>query len=283
MNSLGDKVVFIMSETRSGSTWLSYVLGSYEESVHLGEFYRPFVIPGHVACRLCEAKEKKSCDYLNGIENVDRDEAFDFAFKRFNKSILIDCSKDFSWLDFFIKKGEFSISVVHVLRDPRGWYASEKRRNENLDISTAMDRWVQTNSRISSYRNNSNVSYVDVIYDEVLMDAERYFPEVIRTSLGLEYNPATLEYWNKEHHGLGGNGAALNNLYRFSGAKFNTSDDDYYVKMRNKVFYDSRWKSELSNDEVDVITSNEYVNEQLDYHGCGFAKLDDLYRHYSGE
>ena len=73
----------IISLTRSGSNWLSYILGSSSDSAHLGEYHRPFSSHGHIACRLCEANGFSECKYLYGINNVDKSNAFKFAFDRF--------------------------------------------------------------------------------------------------------------------------------------------------------------------------------------------------------
>jgi len=70
--SISKRLVFIHSELRSGSTWLSYVLGSHPSAAHLGEYYRPFVLKNHTACRLCEAKGLSECEILHGIEHVEQ-------------------------------------------------------------------------------------------------------------------------------------------------------------------------------------------------------------------
>ena len=73
------QVLFIASSVRSGSTWLSYVLGNHPRSAHLGEYHRPFEISGHVACRLCEAQGLPDCEILHGIEDVPINAAYGFA------------------------------------------------------------------------------------------------------------------------------------------------------------------------------------------------------------
>lgn len=159
-------VVFILSETRSGSTWLSYILGSHQDSVHLGEYFRPFTRRGHVACRLCEAKGKTECEYLYGIDKVAKEDAFDFAFERFHKKHLIDCSKRINWLSNFIRTDTFQIKIIHLHKDPRAWFASEKRRNKKLKIDEAMNRWVSTNTSISKAIDKFSLSYATAFYDE---------------------------------------------------------------------------------------------------------------------
>lgn len=86
-------VVFILSAPYSGSTWLNLVLGSHSWAMNLGEYYRPFLNPDHIACRLCEAEGLPECTVLHGIEAVARADAYHFAALRSGKRILIDASK----------------------------------------------------------------------------------------------------------------------------------------------------------------------------------------------
>ena len=92
-SSVKRAVVFVFSESRSGSTWFSYVLGSLPGVAHLGEYLPPFTRRDIVACRLCEARGKTQCEILHGIENVPAEWAYDFAFERFGRPILSDASK----------------------------------------------------------------------------------------------------------------------------------------------------------------------------------------------
>ncbi|MFK8013605.1 MAG: sulfotransferase, partial [Marinicellaceae bacterium] len=249
MSNSNKTVVFIISDVRSGSTWLSYVLGSHSDSVHLGEYYRPFTMENHIACRLCQAKGKSECDYLKGIKKVDNKEAFDFAFNRFKKNRLIDCSKQMDWIKNFINNQNFQSKIIHLHRDPRAFIASQKRRSPELNIQETVTGWVKTNTQIEQELKLLNTNYTRAFYDELCIKPELYFAEQLSLFLEKPFENSSLQYWQKEHHGLGGNGAAFNNLSRFSDAMVNTGDDDYYKKMNHQLFYDSRWIDELSDKE----------------------------------
>lgn len=276
LQNTGKKVVFILSETRSGSTWLSYVLGSHADAVHLGEYQRPFSIPGHVACRLCQAKGRAECEFLYGIDKVAKENAFDFAFERFQKTILVDCSKQLGWLINFIGSNTFQIKIIHLLRDPRAWFASEKRRDRELTIDHAMKRWVSTNTGISKTINELSLSCVTAFYDELCIRPDHHFQNSVSKYIGMPFETSALDYWKKEHHGLGGNGAAFNNLKRYAQAKVSTGDDDYYSKHAGKHFYDSRWLEELSPTERNTIENMRIVNEYLSLHARDFTYFDML-------
>ncbi len=99
-------VVFILSGSRSGSNWLNLVLGSCSWALNLGEYYRPWKWPEQGHCRLCEADGLPECPLLHGIEQVDQRNAFHFAASRSKKRVLIDCSKQFDWCEYFLADKE---------------------------------------------------------------------------------------------------------------------------------------------------------------------------------
>ena len=271
-----NQVIIILSESRSGSTWLSYVLGSHTNAAHLGEYFRPFTMPGHIACRLCEAKGKSECEILHGIENVIKEDAHNFAFERFQKKTLIDSSKQLDWVVDFSQESAFQTKVIHLFRDPRSWYASERRRKTHLTVSDAMERWLNTNQTISSTLDEHSISYVTAYYEELCIKPEIYFNAGVNEYLKMPFEEAALEYWNFQHHGLGGNGAAFNNLSGYPKAKMLTGDDEYYNGMKRKRFYDARWLDELSPSERSEIENMETLNTYLKRQNRSFAHFDAL-------
>jgi hypothetical protein len=95
-------VAFILSAKQSGSTWFNLVLGSNSWSYSLGEYYRPFTMPGHRYCRLCEADGLPECMVLHGLEHVPDYKAFHFASERVDRRVIVDCSKQIDWCRKFI-------------------------------------------------------------------------------------------------------------------------------------------------------------------------------------
>ena len=267
-------VIFILSEIRSGSTWLSYVLGSHDPIVHLGEYHRPFIIPGHVACRLCEAKGLPECEVLHGIEKVPTQQAHDFAFERFGKPILCDASKSLEWTANFLNQDRYQVKAVHLMRDPRGWFASQRRRTP-MSADEAVGRWAETNQRILDFVAYHRIACCNVFYDDLAVRPDRYFPRLCRF-LEVDYQSNALEYWNREHHGLGGNGAALNVIGQYQNAQVTTGDDPFYQANAQKRFYDARWREQLDESERKTFEQSSAVRLLLEMHDRDFAHFDEL-------
>ena len=267
-------VVFILSEMRSGSMYLSYVLGSHPGVAHLGEYSRPFTIPGHVACRLCEARGRAECEILHGIQKVPLELAYDFAFERFQVPILIDSSKLLDWTAHFLGQERFQVRVIHLLRDPRGWFSSERRRNP-MTLDFAIPRWVDTNGRIADFVAEHRIACYSVFYDDLAARPEQYFPPLC-SFVGVPYQSRAREYWNHEHHGLGGNGAALTLIGRYERANLITGDDPFYTARAHRHFHDTRWVAQLSRQERLAIEQSDAIRRVLQRYERSFLHFDAL-------
>ena len=271
-------LVFIHSENRSGSTWLSYVLGSHPAAAHLGEYYRPFIYENHTACRLCEAKGLAECEVLHGIEHVEKQFAHDFAFQRMRKPILIDSSKLLDWTSQFLDQDRFPVRVIHLIRDPRGWFASERRRTP-MSVEAAMQCWLGANRCLKEFFESHELPYFTTFYDELTIQPEVYFPPLCEF-LGMTFDQAALQHWNYEHHGLGGNGAAFNVIGRYEKAVIVTGDDSFYKTHAGHSFYDARWSGQLNSDERAAIEQSPEIRQMLGQYGRDLPHFDRLMAGY---
>lgn len=297
-------LVYILSEKHSGSTWVSYVLGSHNNSANLGEYYRPFIDKSHPECDICNALGRLPCKVLHGIHNVPIPKAYDFAFERYRKDILIDSGKEISWahkiyklsgfasraihyikspseiIRRFSKDGKvnshnYNILLLHLVRDPRGWYASEKRRGKN-NVEHEIKRWVLSNSQMMKFAKTTMLPYRVVSYDYLAANPKEYYPEICKF-IGLNFETEALEYWNSEHHCLGGiNGAGYNVLKKYESANVKTADEGFYKDNLNRNFYDQRWKEQLTQEEIKYINNNIEVNKILAESHIDLKNLDTL-------
>lgn len=175
-----NQLLFIASETRSGSTWLSYVLGTHPWAAHLGEYYRPFLQPGHVPCRLCAGRGLTECQILGDLSQIPIQHAYSHALDRYqalNICTLIDCSKDLGWLEQVLSANAGSddnnvpVKIIHLIRDPRGWAASERRRVP-MSISEATDRWLKNYNSTKQWIEAKGIPSICISYDQLCLQPE---------------------------------------------------------------------------------------------------------------
>lgn len=68
---------------------------------------------------------------LTGIELHAPERAYELTFYRTGKQFLVDSSKRIIWADRFIaSRSRLKVHLIHLIRDSRGWYASERRWRE---------------------------------------------------------------------------------------------------------------------------------------------------------
>ena len=168
------QVIFITSESRSGSTFLSYMLGTNPRSAHLGEFFRPYKRSAKTSCRLCEAKGLDQCEIMGDLSTIPALGAHQHAldcFKKHGVHTLIDCSKDLDWIEETVaeNKNNIDFKIIHLVRDPRGWIASERRRIKTMTVQAGIERWKNhfrsTSERIKKIEADS----MKITYEEILL------------------------------------------------------------------------------------------------------------------
>lgn len=253
-------VVFILSTMRSGSTWLNAVLGSTSWAANLGEYFRPFLMPGHVACRLCEAEGLAACTVLEGIEHVDVADAFHFAAARMHKNVLIDASKRLDWCARFLHRDDLDVRLIHLVRHPAGYVESQARREADATPEEILARWERVNADIESFVAASGAPSIVASYDDLADDPNTYFPAVCRF-IGHAWEPSALAYWNVPHHGLGGNGAASLYLKGRKVPNYRTGDDAFYAALAEQTpSADRRWKERLSREFRERAISTPYAH-----------------------
>ena len=268
--SIGRKrtVVFILSSRRSGSNWVGYVLGSHSRSAFLGEFYRGWSPEKRRPCTYCQAQGLSACKLLSGFEDVPEANAFDFAFSRLKrKKVLVDCSKRPTWAAQFLANRDFDCKFIHLVRDPRGFYCSEKRRLPPELWPELIPKWIRQNVKIHRFITKSNVPAQIVFYDQLAKNPEIGFKKLF-DFVGLKFKRGALEYWNFAHHGFAANGASSLVLASLDNVTEEpcvlTGDDAFYQARRNSLFHDQRWEEQLSSAEIAAIEGTSELSDVLE-------------------
>jgi hypothetical protein len=255
------EVGFILSASRSGSTWLNLVLGSHSWSSCLGEYWRPFHIPGFLVCNLCDANGLAECTSLHGIEKVARSEAFHFAAARMRKPVLIDASKRVAWATEFVDRDDIDARLIHLIRHPCGFAESFGRRYVDLSVEQIFDHWEQTNRAITDFIGRVDKPSIMVCYDDLADDPQRYFPPLC-SFLGYQWESTSLRFWETAHHGPGGGGASSFFLRGRRRTNYRTGDDAFYEEIKDRpLSADRRWKTRLPTEMCRTLIEQPYARE----------------------
>jgi hypothetical protein len=239
-------VVFVLSAARSGSTWLATVLGSNSWAASVGEWFRAFSLPGHVACRMCEADGLAECTKLHGFEKIAAGDAYHFASKRLGKSVLIDSSKRLDWCGQFINQGDLDTRLIHLVRNPCGFVESAGRRQPEFSPDQLLEQWEHKNREIERFILSSGSKHLSASYDDLADSPDTHFPRLCNF-IGFEWEPEAINYWLGAHHGLAGNGASSLYLRNRQNVTFQTGDDEFYADLTSKrTTADRRWKVRLT-------------------------------------
>jgi hypothetical protein len=264
------QIVYILSTDFAGSHFLSLMLGSHSQAMHLGEVkhLNRAGVRMRWVCYVCE--NKGDCEIMHGIGPGNIDQIYDIIFSRLapGKTTLIDASKQiFGWADRFVGRQDYERKYIHLIRDPRAlvrrWAMNSnykrwiKRRRYvarrwplaalagSYDVYAHL--WLAYNLDISEFIAKHDVPSILVTYEDLALHTER---EVSRLCdfIGLPYEPAQLDYWNFQHHG--------------------TQKKDYAGKHERT--FDLRWKEFLKSHEVERILGNQRVNDYLTARGLEF-------------
>nr|QOL00436.1 hypothetical protein [uncultured organism] len=255
------EVTFVLSTTRAGSTWLGLVLGSHSWAATLGEFFRPYAIPDHVICRLCEADGLADCRVLRSLRDVPERDAHSFAAAALGTPMVVDISKRPDWAARFFDRPDLEVRLIHLVRHPAGFVESESRRSPEASLPDLCRRWEQTNRDLEVLCARSGLPAHLASYERLCDSSDTAFDELCRF-LNRPFEPGALAYWTFEHHGLGGNGAASVYLRDRRIKRYVTGDDAFYRGIESRrTSADMRWRERLPEAIRSEAIASTYARE----------------------
>jgi hypothetical protein len=269
MPASNKKVLFILSTNYAGSHYLSLLVGSHSRATHIGEIHRFRNEQIHKEpCFSCG--DYRKCPVFRGIEPGRIHDIHETVFRNLRPEIdlLVDNSKKSSWAANFIGHAAFESRLIHLIRDPRAlirrwdmgydtpgkrWHQRQKllRRmpGRAISILTARPRllyvykWLEQNRRFTDFLGRNRLEHQLMTYRDLATNTAAEVEGLMKW-LGLKFEPGQIEYWNFEHHG--------------------TQKSEYeWIKQKKGSYFDTRWKSYLTEQEQLQIIEHPLVQRYL--------------------
>ncbi len=185
-----NKIIYIVSLSHSGSTLLSYILGSHSKINSFGE------VNSYLSKKnkTLEGTEKKcSCGRNNNDclfwskVKIDSNndigsryklflDKFSYLYPQYN--IICDSSKDLKFLREIVKViNKENIKIIFLFKDPRNWVNSMKRiakkKGKKFNYIFSFISWFKGNREIINYLKESNLNYIKLSYKSICKNYEK--------------------------------------------------------------------------------------------------------------
>ena len=273
-------LLYIAGSSHSGSTLIDLILGSHTQIESLGEAKKiPKILgalqSGFLPKPVCSCHAPiVDCDFWKSSllfetldssqrERITFDSSADLAMARRslafrNKSVLLDSSKNLGRLGFLAREAGFSITCLHLTRDPRAVAFSAIRKTERSGPVKNRMRflckhtldWSALNRKIRRrYRKNAELSYLHLRYEDFVFQPESSLSKVLQL-LDLEFEPAQVRFRDFAHHNIEGNRLRL--------------------QSGSDIKFDSSYLKELT--KFEWLTTSILLLPTLSRFGYGFSR-----------
>jgi hypothetical protein len=272
------RILYILSTSYAGSHFLSLMLGSNSQAMHIGEVKRLRKARDGSESSVCYVcGDEGLCPVLSGINQENINDIYENIFSKVDPGIttLVDASKKPFWAERFINDDKYEYKFIHLIRDPRAYIRRMTLRYKELgrrlrvrrqvavecpklalyflfrsDSILYAYRWLQQNQEISDFLARNRLKASLVTYRDLAMDTANQLQRLTEEA-GLIFEPAQLEYWKAVHHG--------------------TQKIEYQANKSEKIF-DLRWREFLSPELSSKIVADRNINKYLTSIGLKIAE-----------
>ncbi len=270
-------IVEVLGMSYTGSTMLGLMLGSHSRIAMLGEVHSVSTV-GCTVCRdgECSVWSDAFRASLSGVPGVHQRVA-----NRIGVDYVVDTSKTpppwSSWFKDTYDPAAHYV-VVFLNKAPERIAASfalhRKQGQEAVDV---METWVAFDEMCSAYMEQMQRRGAQVLlmrYEDLALFPDRELRRVLKP-LRLAYEPGQEQFWNYEHHQIGGNTRAVSNLSPLDPREsqiINESEPqnvEICVEQHRKISLDEKWRTVLLPEEVDKMWADERVVEVAQRWGYG--------------
>jgi len=256
MPRANEKVCFIVGAGHSGSTVLGLVLGSHSRCFYAGEAGKTrYIDDPHKEdrkrfCKICGER----CPVWQRFGSAEGEDVFERISAMTGKPVVIDSTKGLDWVRERLTELDATTSRAHLLflqRDGRAVVNSRIRKYPDEDARGLILRWADQVRKTAELFDGFAGPKARLRYESFATSPEAETRR-ISTLLGLEYEPAMLEFSRRDHHPLGGNNGAQYLVARERGdgakgpcAQLSERNRAYYASHEAGIKLDTRWRGEL--------------------------------------
>jgi hypothetical protein len=250
-----EKVCFICGAPHSGSTLLGLILGSHSQCFYAGEANKVKFL--HLenshkdsTCKICG----KDCPIWGDFYIDDIKDLYEQLSVKTHKPIIIDSTKKPSWLEKQIKNLEdrgVKSYLIYLFRDGRGVINSRLRKYKSSDPSEVIDDWITHIKKTNKIFQNFPEEKIKIQYKNLALNPEKTVKTLIDL-LKIEFETSMINFYQFEHHPLGGNIGTQSLIIKAqkekttaSPIKLSERNKYYYQDHPLQIKYDQRWKKEL--------------------------------------
>jgi len=246
-------VINLISVAFSGSTWLNLLLGSHPRAFSVGEMKR-LRREDEPICTI----HGKDCPVWSSFDRASDANPFrQLAAITQRDVFIVNNSRKFLPAQ---REPGIRPRFVHLVRDGRAVAASMVRKGQHPTVASAaraLKHELRRNERL--IRRQPAADVIRLRYEDALVDPAGRVERLCAWA-GLDYRPAMLRFWQREHHFLGGNQGTLFAMLRKAGDSAEAMADRantglnwqlaHYREADPARFRDERWKRELDDQQL---------------------------------
>ena len=238
-----------------GSTLVSNVLSSLPGVLNIGESH--WIIDRNLGCRECH---NKPCpvftnSMLYELRNLDfsKKSWWDTISNHTDADMIISSDKLPKHYELFGVPDKLLFLYKNPNSNIESWCrrkfsknSSEKYNYSDNQIEAGIKWWLDISERLVEWTENQN-------RDKSILSLEEFAenPRAMTMSLcgwlGLEFDPSSLDYWNRDLHYIGGNHSVKR-----------LEPNRHFFQ---RITVDKRWKDHLSSDQINTIDNHRAINE----------------------
>ena len=215
-------LIYITSNSHSGSTLLDMLIGSHSQCLTLGEIHK-LTLKSEGVCA-CGAENYRECAFWSDVSRrlvahgapplaeLQPHSTDDAEFQRMNHALFavlqektgcswfVDSSKKLSRLKQLLRDPAFRVMPVHIVRRPEGVVCSNIAKGRPYREELRLyhhDLWER-------YRFLHRRPHLLVSYESLCSNPELVLGRIM-AAVGLAYEPAQLAWAEQEHHNVNGN------------------------------------------------------------------------------